>query len=101
MITQAIGIESLNRTPMALCVYGGGSSMPVERPICNRTVVGSRPTRRPNFSALLTALTACRANLGLAPKAGLVPAVILTLLLEESNGQNDLPQLPYRMPQVW
>jgi hypothetical protein len=30
----------------------------------------------------------------------LVPTVILMLLLEESKTQNDLPQLPYRMPEV-
>jgi hypothetical protein len=28
----------------------------------------------------------------------LEPTVILTPLLEESKAQNDLPQLPYRMP---
>jgi hypothetical protein len=90
----------VKQNPLARGVYGGGSSMPVERPICNRLVVGSIPTRRPNFSALLTALTASRAYLGLAPKAGLVPTVILMPLLEESKTQNDLPQLQNRMPQI-
>lgn len=88
------------QNPLALCISGGGSSMPVERPICNRLVVGSIPTRRPNFSTPLAALTVRGAHLGLAPKAGLVPTVILMLLLEESKTQNDLPQLPYRMPEV-
>jgi len=31
----------------------------------------------------------------------LVPAVILTPLLEEGKVQIDVPQLPERMPQVW
>jgi len=30
----------------------------------------------------------------------LVPAVILTPMLEESNGQSDLPQLPLGMAQI-
>jgi hypothetical protein len=30
----------------------------------------------------------------------LVPTVILLLLPEESNNQNDLPQLPDGMPQI-
>ena len=88
------------QNPLALCVYGGGSSMPVERPICNRLVVGSIPTRRPNFSTPLAALTVRGAYLGLAPKAGLVPTVILMPLPEESKTQNDLPQLQNRMPEV-
>jgi hypothetical protein len=46
------------------------------------------------------AVTINGANLRLAPKAGLVPAVIVTLLPEESNGHNDLPQLPDRMPEI-
>ena len=85
------------QTPMAFCAYGGGSSV-VERGFCKPMVESSIPSRRPSFSAPLAALTACGAYLGLAPKAGLEPTVILTPLLEESKAQNDLPQLPYRMP---
>jgi hypothetical protein len=92
MITYAIGIESPNQNPMALCVCGDGSSM-VERSFCKARGESSIPSRRPNFSAPPTALTASRAYLGLAPKAGLVPTVILMLLPEESNSQNDLSQL--------
>jgi hypothetical protein len=84
---------------LALCLYGGGSSM-AERRFCKPRGESSSPSRRPNFSAPLTALTASRAYLGLAPKAGLVPTVILLLLPEESNNQNDLPQLPSGMPQI-
>jgi hypothetical protein len=82
------------QNPLALYLYGGGSSM-VERSFCKARGESSNPSRRPNFSAPLTALTENRAYLGLAPKAGLVPTVILMPLLEESKTQNDLPQLPY------
>lgn len=99
MKPKAIGVESSNRTPMAYCFYGDGSSA-VERGFCKPLVESSNPSHRPSFSALLAALTARRAYLGLAPKAGLVPAVILTPLPEESKGQNDLPSVPHRMPKV-
>jgi len=84
---------------VGLCVYGDGSS-PEERGISNPCVESSTLSRRPNFSAPLTASTASRAYLGLAPKAGLVPTVILMPLPEESKTQNDLPQLQNRMPEV-
>jgi|SRR5579883_3216791 len=100
MKIKAIGTESSNQIPMALCVYGVCDSW-WSPSIGGRCGLGSIPSRRPSFSAPLAALTARGAYLGLAPKAGLVPAVILTQLLEESNGQNDLSQLPYRLPQVW
>jgi hypothetical protein len=31
----------------------------------------------------------------------LVPAVILTPMLEESKVQSDLPQLPFGMSEIW
>ena len=65
----------------------------VERWIGSPAVEGSKPFHRPNFNPALSANCEQGLNLGLAPKAGLVPAVILTLLPEESNEQNDLPQL--------
>ena len=98
--TKAIGIKSPNQNPMAPCAYGDGSSV-VERGSCKPLVESSIPSHRPNFSAPLAALTACGAYLGLASKAGLVPAVILTRLPEESNGQNDVPQLPHRLSKIW
>ena len=100
VLELASTVKFANRSRAGHSLYGGGSSMPVERPICNRLVVGSSPTRRPNFSAPLAALTARRANLGLAPKAGLVPTVIVSLCPKESKVQSDLSQLPIRMPKV-
>jgi hypothetical protein len=99
MTTKGQRNSVAKQNTLTLCVYGGGSSM-VERSFCKARGESSNPSRRPNFSAPLTALTASRAYLGLAPKAGLVPTVILLLLPEESNNQNDVPQLPYRMPQI-
>ena len=87
------------QNPLALCAYGGGSSS-AERGFCKPCEESSTLSRRPNFPAPLAALTAHGAYLGLAPKAGLVPAVILTPMLEESNGQSDLPQLPLGMAQI-
>ena len=88
MMKLAIGTESLNRTPMAVSVYGGGSSV-VERGFCKPMVESSIPSRRPNFSAPLAALTAHGAYLRLTPKAGLGPTVILSVCLKESKAQND------------
>lgn len=96
---KAIGIESPNRTPMAF-VFMAAVAQLVERGFCKPLVESSIPSRRPNFSPVHSANCGQRLNLGLAPKAGLVPAVILTLLPEESNGQNDLPQLPDRVPEI-
>jgi hypothetical protein len=79
--------------PLAICVYGDGSSS-AERGFCKPCVESSTLSRRPNFPVPLTALTASRTYLGLSPKAGLVPTAILMPLLEESNGQNRLAQLP-------
>src|ERR1700690_988189 len=87
------------QNPLALCTYGDGSSA-VERRFCKPRGESSSPSRRPNFSAPLTALTASRAYLGLAPKAGLVPTVILLLLQEKNKNKKALPQLPSGMPQI-
>ncbi len=100
LILMAIGIESLNRTPMAISSYGVGSSM-VERCVGRATVVSSNLTRHPSFSALLAALTAGRASIITATAAMTCKPIIGTLAVNLKEIRSDLPQLPFRMPQVW
>jgi hypothetical protein len=74
----------------------------VERPIGGRVYAGSSPVRH----HYLTPRCQLIAGNGAYPRTeakgqGCHTAVILAQVTEESKGQNDVPQLPYRMPQVW
>ena len=73
----------------------------IEESATNRLAVGWIPTRPATHFSALPAATNYLQGLtsGLRQRQGLLgPTVILTPLPEESNGQNDLPFLPDRMP---
>src|ERR1700730_814242 len=69
----------------------------IEEPITNRRVVGWNPTRPTTLNRPACSTNCLRGFTSDArPKAGLVPAAILSLSPEESKAQRDVSQLQNR-----